>query len=105
MLDAFGIGSGSKKAHKSAADELQALINSSREERNALSEMLTQVTVRASKLTQTHKALEQIEKTANGTLDKVDELARRLNSLDERTKAMEDVDKKIKHLAESVKQA
>ncbi len=105
MLDAFGIGSSTKKAQKTAADELQALINSSKEERSALSEMLTQITVRASKLTQTHKALEQIETMANGTLDKVDELARRLNSLDERTTAMEDVDKRIKNLSESVKLA
>ncbi len=46
MLDAFGIGSNTKKT--AAADELQALINTAREERSALSEMLTQVTVRAS---------------------------------------------------------
>ncbi len=105
MLDAFGIGSGSKKAQKTAADELQALINASKEERSALSEMLTQVTVRASKLTQTHKTLEHIEKTATGTLDKVDELGRRLDSLDERTSSMEDIDKKIKVLVETVKQA
>ena len=31
-------------------------------------------------------------------MGKVDELGRRLTSLDERTKAMEDVDKKIKNL-------
>ena len=84
MLDAFKmIGSG--KAQKAAADELQALINSAREERSALSEMLTQVTVRSGKLTQTHKALETVEKSAAGTTGKMDELARRLASLDERT--------------------
>ena len=49
MLDAFGIGSGTKKAQKSASDELQALINAAREERSALSEMLTQVTSRGVK--------------------------------------------------------
>ena len=68
MLDAFGIGSGAKKAQKTANDDLQALINTAREERSALSEMLTQVTSRGTKLAQTHKALEQIEKTAAGTL-------------------------------------
>ena len=105
MLDAFGIGPGAKKAHKSAADELQALISTAREERSALSEMLTQVSLRASKLTQTHKALEQIEKTASSTMGHVDELGRRLTSLDERTKALEDVDKKIRNLHETVRQA
>ena len=105
MLDAFGIGSGNKKAQKSAADDLQQLVNSAREERSALSEMLTQVTMRASKLAQTHKTLEQIEKTAAATMGKVDEVGRRLTSLDERTKSMEDVDKKIKNLGETVRQA
>ena len=86
MLDAFGMGSGSKKAQKSAADELQGLITSAKEERSALSEMLTQVTMRASKLTQSNKTLEQAEKTVAGTLGKIDELGRRLTSLDERTR-------------------
>jgi chromosome segregation ATPase len=104
-LDAFGIGSGTKKAQKTAGDELQSLINSAREERSALSEMLTQVTTRGTKLAQTHKALEQIEKTAAGTMGKVDELGRRLTSLDERTSALEDVDKKIKTLHDTVRQA
>ena len=105
MLDAFGIGSGGKKAQKLAGDELQALINAAKDERSALAEMLTQVSVRSAKLTQTGKALEQVEKTASGTNSRIDELDRRLNSLDERTKAMEDVDKRIKVLMESVKQA
>lgn len=96
MLDAFGIGSGAKKAQRSSADELQALITSAKEERSALSEMLTQVTMRSSKLAQTSKTLEQAEKATAGTMGKVDELGRRLTSLDERTKAMEDVDKNIK---------
>ena len=73
MLDAFKMmNSGGKKAQKTAADELQALINTSREERGALSEMLTQVTLRSGKLTQTHKTLEQVEKTAVGTNGKLD---------------------------------
>src|SRR5687767_11371481 len=105
MLDAFGMGSGTKKAQRVASDELHDLINSAREERSALSEMLTQVSVRAAKLGQTQKALEQIERTALGTTAKVDEIGRRLNSLDDRTKAVEDVDKRIKGLFETVKQA
>ena len=98
MLDAFGIGSGTKKAQKLPPTTFSSSSTRRREERSALSEMLTQVTMRASKLAQTHKTLEQVEKTAAGTLGKVDELGRRLTSLDERTKAMEDVDKKIKNL-------
>ena len=57
MLDAFKMmGTGGKKAQKTAADELQALINAAKEERSALSEMLTQVTLRSGKLAQTHKS-------------------------------------------------
>ena len=101
MLDAFGIGSANKKAQKSAADDLQQLVNSAREERSALSEMLTQVTMRASKLAQTQKKPRaDREDTAPARWGKVDELGARLTSLDERTKAMEDVDKKIKNLGE-----
>src|ERR1700730_14961419 len=105
MLDAFKMmNSSGKKAQKTAADELQALINTAKEERGALSEMLTQVTLRSGKLNQTHKTLEQVEKTAACTRSKLDELTMRLSSLDDRTKALEDVDKKIKNLLETVKQ-
>ena len=105
MLDALGIASGAKKAQKTAADELQALINEAKQERSALAEMLTQVSLRSAKLTQTGKQLEQVEKSASGTAGQMDEYGRRLMSLDERTKAMEDVDKMIKNLLETVKQA
>ena len=51
MLDAFKMmGASGKKAQQTAADELQALINTAKEERSALSEMLTQVTIRSGKL-------------------------------------------------------
>src|SRR5438445_9881737 len=105
MLEAFKILNAGGKKTQAIADELQALINTAKEERSALSEMLTQVTLRSGKLTQTHKTLEQVEKTTAGTTGKLEELAQRLLSLDDRTKALEDVDKKIKNLLESVKQA
>src|SRR5258708_4838116 len=106
MLDAFKMmGGNGKKAQKTAADELEALITASREERSALSEMLTQVTVRSGKLAQSSKSLDTAEKALAGTTAKVDDLGKRLQSLDERAKAMEDVDKKIKNLLETVKQA
>jgi chromosome segregation ATPase len=101
MLDAFGIGSSPKKPQKAAAEDLQALIKTAREERSALSEMLTQVSVRSQKLTQTQKALEQVEKTALGSNAKIDELARRL---DERTKGMDEVDAAVKSLVATAQQ-
>src|SRR5215470_7166760 len=47
------------KAHESAAAELQSLIATAREERAALGEMLTQVSLRSANLTQTGKSLAQ----------------------------------------------
>src|ERR1700736_5023530 len=105
MLDAFKIGAGGKKTQKTAADELEALISAAKEERSALSEMLTQVTIRSSKLTQAHKSLEQFERAAATTVDKIDDLAERLASLDERTKGLGGVDTKIRKLVETVNQA
>ena len=107
MLDAFKIigGGGKGKAQQVAFDELQALIASAREERGALSEILTQVSLRSTKLTQTQKSLEQVEKKATSSSERLDQLNGRLASLDERTKGMEDVDKRIKHLLEATRQA
>ena len=105
MLEAFKIMNAGGKKTQATADELHALINTAKEERSALSEMLTQVTLRSGKLSQTNKTLEQVEKSAAGTSGKLDEVNKRLASLDDRTKALEDVDKKIKNLLETVKQA
>jgi len=105
MLDAFKIGAGGKKTQRTAADELEALIRTAKEERSALGEMLTQVTIRSGKLMQAQKSLEQFEKAAATTVGKVDELAERLASLDERTRVLEDVDEKIRNLVETVEQA
>jgi hypothetical protein len=69
MLDAFGIGSATKKAQKTANDDLQALINSAREERSALSEMLTQVTSRGSTLDTVRHAQEAAERVVGPDSD------------------------------------
>src|ERR671919_2805655 len=105
MLDALGIGNGTKKQHKSAAEELQTLINTAREERSALSEMLTQVSMRSTKLPQTQKALEQIEKIANQVMGRANEVEGRLVSLDGRAKALEEIDLRIATLLSTVQKA
>ena len=62
MLDAlFGNASGNKKQQQ---DELQALVNQARDERTALSAMLTQMAGGTSKLAQTSKALDQVGQKA-----------------------------------------
>ena len=63
MLDAFkGIGGKSQRQ----AEDLQKLIDTAREERSALSTMLTQVSMLSAKLGQAGKALEQITRVAPG---------------------------------------
>ena len=55
MLDALkGLGGG--KAQKQS-DDLQSLISAAKEERSALSAMLTQISMRSVKLTQMGKSL------------------------------------------------
>src|SRR5438876_11144172 len=81
MLEALRMMNAGGKKAQTSADELQALINTAKEERSALSEMLTQVTLRSGKLSQTNKTLEQVEKTTAGTSGKLDEVNKRLASL------------------------
>ena len=57
MLDAFKNLTRGKDAQKQS-DELEALITAAREERNALSAMLTTLTMRAGKLTPLSKSLD-----------------------------------------------
>ena len=61
MLDAFrSMTSGKNKQVQQQTDELQLLITSAREERSALSTMLTTLTARSAKLTPFGKSLEQV---------------------------------------------
>ena len=64
MLDALkGLG-GSGKAQKQS-DDLQSLISTAKEERSALSAMLTQISMRTAKVTQMAKTLEQVDEKAS----------------------------------------
>ena len=69
MLDALRkLGGGSSvKSAREQAEELQALIGTAREERGALSTMLTQIELQGSKLPQVGKSLQQVHEQAAGT--------------------------------------
>lgn len=59
MLIAFKkMGSGGGKPAQEQADELEDVINASREERGALSAMLTQIEMHAKKLSHVGKSLQ-----------------------------------------------
>ena len=77
MLDSLKGLAGTGKAQKQV-DDLQSLITAAKEERSALSAMLTQISMRSSKLSQMGKSLEQIEQKAVAATEKLDEVTRRL---------------------------
>ncbi len=106
MLDAFkNIASGKGKAVQKQTDELELLIASAREERSAISAMLTALTTRSAKLTPLSKSLEQVTEKATSVTTQLDEIAKRLATLDDRSKELAEVDKRIQALKETARQA
>src|SRR3989442_2697741 len=106
MLDAFkNITSNKGKLVQKQTDELELLIASAREERGALSTMLTALTTRSAKLMPLSKSLEQVDEKAMSVSTRLDEIASRLNALDDRTHEIEEVDKRIQALKDAAKQA
>src|SRR5712691_7662955 len=106
MLDAFrNITSNKGKLVQKQTDELELLIASAREERGAISTMLTALTTRSAKLMPLSKSLEQVGEKAMGVSTRLDEIASRLNALDDRTHEIEEVDKRIQALKDAANQA
>src|SRR5918996_5846307 len=87
MLDAFKTmtGGGKGKDAQKQTDELELLIASAREERSAISAMLTALTTRSAKLAPLGKSLEQVTERATSVTSRLDDIANRLNALDDRT--------------------
>src|SRR6187397_1142819 len=104
MLDAFKSLTGGKVVQKQT-DELGLLIASAREERSAISAMLNALASRSAKLAPLGKQLEQVTEKATGITDRLDEIAKRLTALDERTQELENVDKRIQALKDAAKVA
>jgi len=77
MLDAFKniTGGGKGKLVQKQADELELLIATAREERSAISAMLTALTTRSAKLTPLSKSLEQVTERATSGPTRLDEIA------------------------------
>ena len=106
MLDTFRSMTGGKnKQVQQQTEELQTLITAAREERSALSTMLTTLTARSAKLTPLGKTLEQVMEKATGASSKLDEISDRISTLDERGQELEQIDKRIQVLKEAARQA
>ncbi|MDP2389214.1 MAG: hypothetical protein Q8N52_02705, partial [Acidobacteriota bacterium] len=103
MLDAlFGGNSGNKKQQH---DELQALVTQAREERAALSAMLTQMAGGTAKLAQTSKALDQVGQKADLALKRLEELGQKVTGYDERAKGLEQIEKRVAQVFDQVADA
>src|SRR5262245_36751090 len=106
MLDAFKTITGTKgKLAQKQTDELEMLIATAREERSAISAMLTALTTRSAKLTPLGKSLEQVSEKAGGVTARLDEIVTRLEALDERTRELDTIEDRIRALKESAHQA
>ena len=105
MLDALKTLAGGGKAAQKQAEELEALIATAREERTALSAMLTQVTMRAGKLTETGKTLEAVGKTAGTATETLEVLTKRLDEMQRQASVLSDVEKRAQLLEAAISQA
>ena len=102
MLDAlFGKSAGSKQQ----VDELQALVNQAKEERAALSAMLTQMAGGTSKLAQTSKSLEQVGQKADLAMKKLDDLGQKVSGHEDRARGLDQIEKRIAAMLEQVNEA
>jgi len=104
MLDALKNLTRGKDVQKQS-DELEALIKSAREERSALSAMLTTLTARAGKLTPLSKSLDHATERAAAIMSTLDDLATRVAALDDHTRRLDDAGKRIHALEEAAHQA
>src|SRR5215831_16731355 len=96
MLDALKTIAGTKgKLAQKQTDDLETLIATAREERSAISAMLTALTTRSAKLTPLGKSLEQVSEKAGGVSAQLDEIAKRLEALDERTKQLDTIEQRV----------
>src|SRR5947209_4580009 len=102
MLDAFRTWTNGKEKLAQQQTDLETLIANAREERSALSAMLTYLTARSVELVPIGKSLEQVTEKANGITTRLDEIAKRLAALDERTKELETVEKRVQALKVTV---
>src|SRR5437899_10582524 len=106
MLDALkNLTGGKNKLVQKQTDELELLIASAREERAAISAMLTTLTTRSQKLTPLSQSLEQMTGRMTGVSERLDDIAARLALIDDRTKALEGVDLRIQALKDAANQA
>jgi chromosome segregation ATPase len=101
MLDTLRALTGNGKGQKQA-EELQALVASAREERAALSAMLTQISIRSAKLAQMSRSLEQAGERADAAASLIEGVSQRMSALDDRLALLDTVEKRLNGLTAHV---
>src|SRR5688572_18520101 len=103
MLDALkGLGGG--RAQKQT-EELEGLVAAAREERNALSALLEQVSQRSAGLAHVGNSLDEVDRKAAASLARLEELTRRVDALNQQAQAFADVETRVRALIDTVTQA
>ena len=105
MLDAFKNIGGKGKLAAQQATELELLIATAREERSAISAMLTAITAHGGKLAPLTKSLEQVAQKAAAADGRLQDITTRLAALDGRAKELEELDRRIQALKDAAQQA
>ena len=100
MLDAFKRVSGGAKAQRQVKD-LHKLIETAREERGALSTMLTKVKTRSSKLGQVRKSLEAVDQKASSIGERLGEMLSRIDGLEARTKVFDEAEQRVEAMLQT----
>src|SRR5688500_15603000 len=99
MLDAIKrMGTGNKQS----AGELQDLIAAAREERAALSAMLTQVQLHGAKVAAAGKAVQAVEEKAAKAVGRIDELSSKIGAVDAHVQSLATIDARIRTLSDAV---
>ena len=105
MLDALKGLTGGNKAAQKQADEFQTLIAAAREERSALNTMLTQITMRSSRLTQIGKSLGEVDEKTVAAAGKIADVDTRVAGLEDRLRSFTEIDNRIEVLLGTAKGA
>jgi chromosome segregation ATPase len=102
MLDTiFKNGGDRRQVH----DELRALVDQARDERAALGVLLTQVGGASAKLARTSQALDALGEKTDAMSQKMDKLAATAASHDKRTKAFDQLEKRVNEMVGQVAEA
>ena len=89
MLDAFKkLTGGKNKQVQEQKTELESLIVTAREERVALSAMMTALAARSAKLTPIGRSLEQVNDNAASLTARLEEIKKEFEAFDERVRAL-----------------